>query len=70
VSNISNKYSTIVILYAVSRTQDDKGEPETTYPEGNWKRKTSYGMGEYLKMDDEVRITRVPEIQLKCSRQP
>jgi len=39
-----------------SKTQDDKAEPPTTYPEGNWKRKTSYGMGEYLKMDDETTI--------------
>ena len=31
-----------------------KPVPKTTYPEGNWKRKTSYAMGEYLKMDDEV----------------
>ena len=31
----------------VSRTK-------TTYPEGNWQRKTSYEKGEYLKMDDEV----------------
>ena len=31
----------------VSRTK-------TTYPEGNWQRKTFYGKREYLKMDDEV----------------
>ena len=52
----------MVILYPVPRTKDDKAEPKTTYPEGNWKRKTSYGMGEYLKMDDEVIIARLPEI--------
>ena len=41
--------------------QDDKKETEAKpmkkYTEGNWIRKTSYSMGEYLKLEDEVRHT-------------
>ena len=38
--------------------KSEKKEPQAlpkVYPEGNWQRKTSYALGEYLKIEDQVR---------------
>ena len=53
-----DKYVDLLIIYFilfVLFSSTEKGRAKTNYPEGNWKRLSSYVRGEYLKMEDEVR---------------
>ena len=44
----------VIISQNISSGGNETKTPKKTYPEGNWVRKTSSGLGDYLKIDDEV----------------